>query len=130
LAHPNEELLREGFAAFSRGDMEALRRQYFAEDIRYHFPGRSPIAGDYEGIAQVLDFFRRNFEGTGGTLRLELHDLLANDDHAVALFTVRAEREGRQLDQQYVQVFHVRDGRATEAWTHPADLYAVDEFWS
>lgn len=129
MTHPNEELLREGFAAFSRGDMGAVR-QYFAEDIRYHFPGRSPIAGDYEGVAEVLDFFRRDFEGTGGTLRVEVHDVLANDEHGVALIAVRGEREGKQLHQNYVEVFHLRDGRATETWIHPADLYAVDEFWS
>jgi hypothetical protein len=28
------------------------------------------------------------------------------------------------------QIFHVRDGKVTEAWTQHADLYTVDEFWS
>lgn len=52
------------------------------------------------------------------------------NEHAVALLRVRADREGRQLDQQYVPVFHVGDGRAIEVWTDPADLCAVDEFCS
>src|SRR5579859_7579710 len=55
VAHPNEDLVREAFAAFGRGDLEALQRQYFTEDILYHFPGRSPLAGDYQGVAQVLE---------------------------------------------------------------------------
>ena len=50
MAHPNETLVREAFAAFGRGDMDALRSQYFAEDIRWHIPGRNPLAGDYEGV--------------------------------------------------------------------------------
>jgi hypothetical protein len=56
-AHPNEELMRAAIAAFQHGDMDALREKYFAEDIRWHFPGRSPLAGDYEGVAQVLGSF-------------------------------------------------------------------------
>jgi hypothetical protein len=27
-------------------------------------------------------------------------------------------------------VYHVSDGKVTEAWFHPGDAYAVDEFWS
>jgi hypothetical protein len=29
-----------------------------------------------------------------------------------------------------VQVFHVHDGKVSEVWSYPADLYASDEFWS
>jgi hypothetical protein len=29
-----------------RGDMDALRKQYWTDDIRYHQPGRNPTAGD------------------------------------------------------------------------------------
>jgi len=130
MAHPNEDLVREGFAAFGRGDIDALRDRYFAGDIRWHVPGRGPVAGDYEGVAQVVEFFGRLVELSGGTLRLELHDVLANDEHAVALYTVRAEREGRRLEDNTVNTFHMRDGRVTEVWTNTTDLYATDEFWS
>jgi uncharacterized protein len=112
MAHPNEDLVREGFAAFGRGDIDALRDQYFAGDISWHFPGRSPVAGD------------------GGTLALELHDVLANDEHAVALYTTRAEREGRRVEDNAVGTFHIHDGKITEIWVQATDLYAVDEFWS
>jgi ketosteroid isomerase-like protein len=33
MAHPNEDLAREGFAAFARGDMEVVG-QFLAEDTR------------------------------------------------------------------------------------------------
>ena len=124
MAHPN------GFAAFARGDMDALRKQYWADDIRWHVSGRSPLAGDYEGAEQVIELFARLFELTGGALSIELHDVLANDEHAVALFTARAERAGRQLTDNMVQTFHMRDGKVSEVWTQATDLYAQDEFWS
>ena len=130
MAHPNEEIVREGYAAFGRGDIEALQSRFFAADIRWHFPGRSPFGGDYEGVGQVLDWLGRSFQATDGTIRIELHDVIGNDEHVVALTTVRAERAGRHLKDNTVQIFHLRDGKATEVWTHPADLYAADDLWS
>lgn len=130
MSHPNEDLVREGYAAFGRGDLAALQSQFFAEDIRWHYPGRSPFGGDYQGVARVVEWLGRNFEASEGTIRIELHDVVANDEHAVALFTVRAERAGKQLQDNSVQVFHIRGGKVTEVWSYPADLYATDEFWS
>jgi uncharacterized protein len=129
MAHPNEDLARQGFAAFARGDMEAVK-QFLAEDTRWHFPGRSPLSGDYEGVAEVLGVFGKVFELSGGTFQSELHEVFANDEHIVMLVTDRAEREGRKLHDNVAQVFHVRDGKVTEAWIHHADLYSVDAFWS
>jgi uncharacterized protein len=131
MAHPNEVLLREAFAAFMRGDLEALQTKYFAEDIRYHVAGRSQIAGDYEGVAQVLGLFGRLFELSGGTLRLELHDVVANDEHGVALFKVIAERDGKELADNEILIAHPdADGKAAEIWTQSSDTYTSDEFWS
>jgi ketosteroid isomerase-like protein len=130
VAHPNEDLVREGFAAFGRGDMDALRNQYWTNDIRYHVPGRSPLAGDYEGPEQVIQAFARLFELTGGTFSFELHDVLANDEHVVALLSTRAERAGKQLTDNLTTTFHIRDGKVSEAWNQSTDLYAVDEFYS
>jgi ketosteroid isomerase-like protein len=127
--HPNITAIRKGYDAFNKGDMETLI-PLFDEAVVWHVPGRSPLASDYDGVAQVIEFFGRLFELSQGTLRLELHDVLANDEHAVALYTVRAEREGRRLEDNMVATFHVRDGKITEAWTQATDLYASDEFWS
>ena len=130
MAHPNEDLVREGFAAFGRGDMDALRKQFFADDVRWHAPGRGPLAGVYEGTEQVLQYFARLVELSGGTLSLELHDVLANDEHAAALITVRGERAGKQLADNEVLTYHFRDGKVSEVWGHTTDLYAADEFFS
>lgn len=129
MAHPNEDLVREGYAAFGRGDMDALG-QFFAEDIRWHFPGRSPFGGDYEGLEQVLGWLGRSFEASGGTINVELRDAIGNDEQVAALTTIRAERAGKKLEDNTVQIFRIRDGKAAEVWSHPADLYATDDFWS
>lgn len=70
------------------------------------------------------------FEASGGTISVELHDVIGDDEHVVALTTVRAQREGRSSQEEAVRVVHIGDGKATEVWTHPRDQYATDEFWS
>ena len=129
MAHPNEDLLRRGYDAFARGDMAAIA-ELFADDIAWHVPGNNPLAGDYRGKDNVLAFFGKSVELTGGTLRVEVHDILANDEHGVALIHSSAQRGGKSLDDHGVQVFHIRDGKAVETWTHQGDQAANDEFWS
>lgn len=129
MAHPNEELARKGYEAFGAGDLDTIR-EIFADDITWHVGGRSPLAGDYRGKDEVFGLFARLGELSGGTFRIDVHDVLANDEHAVVLGTSRAERDGRQLNDNGVAVYHNRDGKVVEAWFHPGDQYATDEFWS
>jgi ketosteroid isomerase-like protein len=127
MAHPNEELVRRGFDAFTTGDVNLLR-ELFHQDAVWHAPGRNPVAGDYQGVEAILGFFARTMEVTGGTFRVELHDVVANDEHAVAIYVSRGQREGRTLDTKDVLVQHIRNGRLTETWQLSADQYAADEF--
>ncbi len=127
MAHPNEELVRRGFDAFATGDVNMLR-ELFHQDAVWHAPGRNPLAEDYQGVEAILGFFARTMEITGGTFRVELHDVIANDEHAVAIYVEHGQREGRTLDNNTVLVCHIRNGRLTEAWQLSEDQYAADEF--
>ncbi len=129
MAHPNEETVREGFAAFSAGDMDTLRR-IIAPDAIWHVPGRSPISGSYKGIEEVLGFFGRTVALSEGTFAVDVHDIVGNDEHVFAAYAVSGKRAGKSLRDNAVLVFHVRDGRMTEAWATTGDQYGTDEFWS
>jgi ketosteroid isomerase-like protein len=109
--------------------MDAIQA-YLAPNIVWHVPGRGQLAGDFTGVGEVLGFFGKTMELSNGTFRLEVHDVLANDEHAAVLSTITAEREGRSLHSNGVQILHIQDGRAVESWLHPDDQYAVDEFWA
>jgi ketosteroid isomerase-like protein len=127
MTHPNEELVRRAFDAFAKGDVDALR-DLMHQDAVWHTPGRSTLAGDYQGVDAILGYFARTMELTGGTFRAELHDVVVNDEHAVSLYVGRGQREGKSLDNRYVLVSHVRDGRLAETWLFSGDQYAADEF--
>jgi uncharacterized protein len=129
MAHPNEELMRRGYEAFLGGDLAALS-ELLSDDIVWHAPGRNPLSGTFRGKDEVLGQLAKVMELSGGTFSLEIHDILADDEHAVVLVRATAERNGKRLDDTSVQVWHVADGKATEQWLHPWDLYAADEFWN
>ena len=131
MAHPNEELLRRGYEAFSQGDLDTLRNEIFDQNMVLHVGGRNPLAGDYHGVDEVFGFFARVVELSSGTFQTQLHDTVANDEHAVGLSIASAQREGKSLeDARGAEVYHVRDGRVTEAWFMTEDPYTFDDFWS
>ncbi len=130
MAHPNEDLVRRGFEAYARGDLTAQLADLMSPDVVWHIPGRGPLAGNHAGLDAVAAHFARTARLSGGTHRVEIQDMLANDDHVVVLHSARAERGDKKLDLNVVHLFRVRDGKVTEAWTVQHDLYAWDDFWS
>jgi uncharacterized protein len=128
--HPNLELMRRGYSAYARGDLETISR-LLADDVVWHVSGRSPISGDYTGKEQVFGFFWKLQELSGGTSRVEVHDLLADDDHGVAIVTESASRDdGRTYEVRVTHVLHLRDGKVTEFWEAHVDQYTSDKFWA
>ena len=96
----------------------------------WHTPGRSSLAGDHQGRDATFAFFGGLAQGSGGTFRVELQHLLADDERVVGIQRNSAERDGKHLDVDVCLLFQLKDGRVTEGWEHYRDLYAWDEFWS
>jgi ketosteroid isomerase-like protein len=122
--HPNAVALRKGYAAFAAGDMETVAA-LFADDIAWHQAGNSPLAGDVAGKDAVFGIFGQLVELTGGTFGQEIHDLLANDDHAVVMVEQWWEQP-HQFRGNGVHVWHMKDGIAIETWLMAQDQAAAD----
>ena len=65
---------------------------------------------------------------TEGPLHLDLHSVLADDEHGVALMTISASRGARSIEINAVDVIQLRDGKVVEVWAIPTDQYTYDEF--
>ncbi|MER5422617.1 nuclear transport factor 2 family protein [Streptosporangium roseum] len=127
----NTQVVWDFYAALDRGDLDAVRRT-LAPDSVLHVPGRSSNTGDYEGREAVVAFVVNASVVTGGTLKLAVHRVLADDEQAVALATYTATRPGTDvpLENNLAHVMTLRDGLIAESWLHSRDQYEVDEFWS
>ena len=126
--HPNAELFRKGYAAFSAGDMDTVR-SLFAPDIVWHVSGKNHTSGDYEGVDSVLQLFGQYFQETDGTFKVDLHDIVANDVHGVAIATLAGQKDGKSLSDRYVHVVHMKDGLQTESWIFAENPDVIDDFW-
>src|SRR5712691_9736016 len=122
--HPNAKALRKGYGAFAAGDLETVA-SLFADDIAWHQSGNSSLAGDFAGKDAVFGILAQLAELTAGTFGQEIHDLLANDEHAVVMVESRWERP-HPCRGKGVHVWHMKDGIATEAWFMDQDQAAAD----
>src|SRR4029450_8465321 len=100
--HPNVERLRLGYAAYAKGDLATLRG-LLADNVTFHFLGHTPLSGAYEGLGEVLGYFAR-LQQSGAAFTFEVHDLLADDEHAGAVLTGTAQRSGRGMRQSEIHV--------------------------
>ena len=129
MAHPNEELLRKGYAAFDTYDLDTIRA-LFADDIVWHVGGRSQLAGTLKGKDEVFGWFAKLLTLSEGTFKINVHDIIANDNHAVVLSNDTAQRGDKHLDVQAVAIFHIENNQVKEAWFFNSDVYAYDEFFA
>jgi ketosteroid isomerase-like protein len=128
--HPHALLVRRGYDAFSRGDMDTLR-SLMTGDATHHVPGSHPLSGDFKGVDAALDMYRRLFEETGGTLRVEVRSILVDGrGHAVSLHRFTGERNGKKIDETGGIIFRIVGDKITDLDECVEDIDRSNEFWS
>jgi ketosteroid isomerase-like protein len=131
--HPNARLIREFHDAQNRfyagGDQEHVRA-LLAQDVAWHVPGRSAIAGDYRGLDDVLRYFVARRELAHATFRIVVRDVLADEERAVIFAGGQVQRSGETSAWETVAVFRIADAKIAECWVLPYDQYWFDEIWS
>jgi ketosteroid isomerase-like protein len=127
--HPNEQFLRDGYAAFNRRDVPAVM-EMFADDIRFVIPGKNIKAGTFAGKSEVGRYFQIVGKHTAGTHRLEIQDVIAKDDRVLVVTRALGEHGPDKLDMTVLHIWRIEGGKATELLLYPADQYAFDEFWT
>lgn len=124
----NTSLHRRGHDAFRNGDMDFLR-ELFAEDTVWHWPGRSPLGGDFRGRDAVLELLGSMAE-LADSIEFVDEDFLTSDDRTASLSRMAVTRGDRTLEYELCEVVRWRDGKVAEEWVLVDDQYAYDDFWS
>jgi ketosteroid isomerase-like protein len=123
--HPNVTLMRGLFESFAAGDVAAMEIA-FDEDLTWHAPGTNRFSGQFRGRSAAMQRFAQMREA-GISTSFDVHDIVANDEHVIALAHLHLEvADGRRYDQPQVAVAHVRDGRIVEFWTMNQDQAVLD----
>jgi ketosteroid isomerase-like protein len=120
--HPNVTLMRRMNEELQSQGMEAMAK-YLADDVVWHEIGRAEPRRGIEELAAA-----------GGAADYEItwdvHDILGNDDHVVALGTATATRGDRSLTYRTAEISHVKDGKITERWAFSDDTAAIVDFFA
>ena len=125
----NATIIRKAYNDFAQGDIPAVLAVFDAL-ITWHVPGHSPLSGDYKGPNEVVGFFQRTMELSGGAFGIEVHQILAEDEVVVALVTVKAERNGQAATFPEVHVWRLAKAKVTEFREFQGDEQTEDRFWS
>jgi len=125
-SHRNAELLRDAYDAFERGDLQALL-DMLSDDIEWVDSTLGPLAGSYRGKAEVPRFFGKMMEIYRGNLRVEVLDILANDDHGIVLTHESGTVGGEPVAWNSVHEFAFSNGRASRFVSYGSAEY--QRFW-
>jgi hypothetical protein len=123
-----ESLVRRTYQDFESGDLDLLG-VVMAQEVVWHEPGRSSLAGDYKGPEEVLGFLGELKARTGGTFKIEVLDVLSEPERAVVFQRETAMRTEKTLDVIVAVEFEIHNGKITEVTVYQHDTYAFDEFW-
>jgi uncharacterized protein len=122
MEHPNAGLYRRVTAAFPLGDIDAVK-DALAPDLRWHEAGNPEVMGR-EAVLQQMSGNVKRIDGN-----IAVHDVLANDEHVVALINVALRKpDGSEIAYRAIEVAHMSDGLITERWSFmdscPSDVSA------
>jgi ketosteroid isomerase-like protein len=128
--HPNVQRVRDAYAAFAAGDLAGALKDLAPEGV-FHFTGQGPLSGDHKGVDEVSAALIQAFELTGGSQKLDIKDVFANDDHAIVTLRETATRgDGKSLDVEEAHLINFdSEGRITDLWDLPKDPKAHDDFF-
>ena len=66
----NERSIEVAYEAFAAADLERIRNEAFAADIRWTWPGSGALGGTYDGIDAVLALFVQLATASEGTFKV------------------------------------------------------------
>ena len=123
--------LHDRQGAFYAGGEEAPIRALLTDDVHWHVPGHNAIAGDYQGIDNVVAYFRRRRDLVDRTFRMHPGDVLVGDGDRVAVLTDgTAVVGGVERRWSTVGLYQLRDGRVGACWLLPLDPATFDDIWT
>lgn len=121
--HPHAAAYREATEKYLAGDAEAFN-DMIADDVVWHQIGSDePLRGKAALLEsmQLMD---------GVDFALDTHDVLANDEHLVALVEATVTVGDESFSYRTAEIGHIVDGKVTERWAFSDDTERINEFFA
>lgn len=116
---------------FYAGGTSAALERLLAPDVTWSIPGDNRIAGNYRGLEEVLDYFRRRRDLADRTFRMQRLDVLVGEGPRIAALTDGvATIRGTEHRWSTVGLYDVAGGRITACRLLALDQPTFDAIWS
>jgi ketosteroid isomerase-like protein len=123
--------LHEAQGLFYAGGSGDAVRELLAEDVVWRVPGENAIAGVYEGVEAVMEYFARRRDLASKTFRMHPGEVLVGDGEYVAVLTDgTAVVGGEERRWSTVGLYRFRGERVAACWLLPLDPSEFDRIWS
>jgi uncharacterized protein len=128
MADSREDIVRQGYKAFSSGDMDTLGSLY-TDDVVQSMGGNNQFSGEHKGRDKVLALYGGLFEASGGTFSVDLKSVETKGDKVVSVHGSHAERDGKTLDDEESIAFSFSGDKVSRLDVTSKDQAAQDAFW-
>ena len=122
----DEKVVRILIDALNRRELEPVLK-LFAEEVVLHCPGKNRIAGEYRGRSEVLGFWRKQVELSGGTFKGNVISVSQGENQLVLISELSLTRHGKAYTWRRANHYQFYRNRVTEAWLYESDQYLADE---
>jgi ketosteroid isomerase-like protein len=120
------------YDCFNRGDLDTIKNEVFAPDLKWTLPGRHPLGGTKNGADEVLAFFHQlNLSG----VQVDLINIAQwTEDTVVEVHrgygTVKLE-DGTEVKLDAINCTHYKvvDGKVAVVQVFMGDQYGADNFF-
>ena len=128
MSEEDVEILRQGFEAFARGDVEAVLAR-LDPDVDWR-PAIAPILGvdAVRGRGAVRDFFRRELFDGFDEFRAEpvAYEDLGDAVLVTVRYVGRGESTGLEIDQTFASLYWLQDGKTVRMRDYPTRAEALE----
>ena len=122
--HPNAAKIRAASEAIEQSGDPTSADGDASDDIVWHEIGSDePVRGKQA----LADRFAGMPEGA--SIKVDTHDVIANDEHAIALVTATATMGDQELVYRTAEIYHMKDGKITERWAFSDDTDRINKFF-
>lgn len=125
----NTEVVHRMYAAFNSRDLDTLRNEIYAPDIKWYMPGQHPLSGCHEGIDEVMAFNAALAKAGISVDNVHVGEL--DDGTVVEKHTGHGHSHGVDYVFPTCTSYRVQNGKIVEVRVHANDPHAVNEYmWS
>jgi ketosteroid isomerase-like protein len=129
MTHSYVQILTKFYADLEKGDLPAVLASC-SERATFQIAGKSPLAGKYSVKDFATAYLSKLADLSGGTLKFEVHDILASERHGMVLSTSKFTRKDATHELRTVHVWRFEEGKLLAGYEYARDLYLSDSIWS